>query len=80
MNHYTGADLRAERARHGVLQREIASRLGCTVGRVSAVENSIRVTPRLAARYLAALSGSDPALERLARASRELLDAAEGLG
>jgi transcriptional regulator with XRE-family HTH domain len=50
-----GPDLRAERARRGVSQKELARRLGCTPGRVSAIENSVRVTDAYARRYLDAL-------------------------
>lgn len=74
-----GDDLRAERVRQHLTQADLAARLNVSARRVSAVECSARVAPRFAARYMAALQGTDPATERLERAARELVAAAEAV-
>ncbi|MGA3029616.1 MAG: helix-turn-helix transcriptional regulator [Candidatus Limnocylindrales bacterium] len=80
MNHATtGPDLRNERLRRGTTQAALAARLGVTPPRLSHVENSVRVTPRFAARYLAALDLPDPADELVELAVRELTAALQAV-
>jgi transcriptional regulator with XRE-family HTH domain len=50
-----GRDLAAERARAGLLQREIAAQLGVSARRVCQIEWAPRVTATMASRYLIAL-------------------------
>ncbi len=75
----TGRDLKAERARAGLLQREVAERLGVSRTRVAQAERFGRVPPGLASRYLAALDGTDPVSERVAAAVAELAEAVGAL-
>jgi hypothetical protein len=51
----TGRDLAAERVRRALHQRDIADALGVSVRRVGALEWQGRPTPRMIARYMAAV-------------------------
>lgn len=51
----TGLDLAASRRRAGLTQDQLAERLGLCRQRISAAEGFLRVTPGLAARWMAAL-------------------------
>jgi len=52
---WRGRDLAAERVRRGLLQREVAARLGLPARRVAAIEASWRPTSAIVARYLDAI-------------------------
>jgi DNA-binding XRE family transcriptional regulator len=53
--YWRGRDLAAERVRRGLLQREIAARLGVTARQIASIEAAWRPSPTAAARYLAVL-------------------------
>lgn len=55
MKYTTGLDLKVERVRDRVKQREIALSMGVSVSRVSKIEALGHVHPDLAARYRVAL-------------------------
>jgi hypothetical protein len=52
---WRGRDLAAERVRRGLLQRDIAGRLGVTARRIGSLEAAWRPSPTAVARYLAVL-------------------------
>jgi len=52
---WRGRDLAAERVRRGLLQRDIAARLGVTARRIGTIEAAWRPSRTAVARYLAAL-------------------------
>jgi hypothetical protein len=52
---WRGRDLAAERVRRGLLQRDIAGRLGVTARRIGSIEAAWRPSPTAVARYLAIL-------------------------
>ena len=52
---WRGRDLAAERVRRGLLQRDIAARLGVTARRIGTIEAAWRPSLTAVARYLAAL-------------------------
>ena len=52
---WRGRDLAAERVRRGLLQRDVASRLGVTARRIASIEAAWRPAPTAVARYLAVL-------------------------
>lgn len=51
-----GVDLASERTLLGLLQKEVADRMGVPPARISVIENQVRVTERTAARYREALA------------------------
>ena len=82
-----GRELQDQRKRRSLTQVEVARRLGLTQGRIAAIENSVRVTDRTTAAYLAALDGPEPEGETADRleqitaqflAELETLDPADG--
>jgi hypothetical protein len=52
---WRGRDLAAERVRRGLLERDIAERLGVTARRIGSLEAAWRPSPTAVARYLAVL-------------------------
>lgn len=52
---WRGRDLAAERVRLGLLQRDVANRLGITVRRIGTIEGAWRPSAQAVARYLGAL-------------------------
>jgi hypothetical protein len=52
---WRGRDLAAERVRRGLLQRDVAARLGVTARRVGSLEAAWRPSPAAVARYVAVL-------------------------
>jgi transcriptional regulator with XRE-family HTH domain len=52
---WRGRDLAAERVRRGLLQRDVAGRLGVTARRVGSIEAAWRPSQTAVARYLAVL-------------------------
>ena len=52
---WRGRHLAAERVRRGLLQRDIAGRLGVTARRIGSLEAAWRPSPTAVARYLAVL-------------------------
>ncbi len=77
-NSFTGLDLKFARLAGGVQAREVASSLGVSPQRVSAIEATYRPSARVVARYLAALDSVAPPvkasrqIERLDDSDREL--------
>lgn len=54
--HLTGLDLKIERVRAGLMVLDVAKAMGISSSRVSRIESpDYRVTPRMLARYRAAL-------------------------
>ncbi len=51
----TGLDLKVLRTRANLKSKDIAAAMGITSSRLSRIEVDTRVTPRMEARYLAAL-------------------------
>ena len=55
VHHWTGRDLRAERARAGLTQAELGQLIGVSARRVATVESQFRVSPAFADRVKRAL-------------------------
>lgn len=54
--HLRGVDLKAERVRAGLTQRELGARIGVSGRRVANVEAEYRPAPTIVRRYLSALT------------------------